>query len=53
MIEIKNIQLSFPSKVLIKSGDINIPSGQITGIIGESGTGKTVLAYTIIRSLFN
>ena len=47
MIEIKNIQLSFPSKVLIKSGDINIPSGQITGIIGESGTGKTVLLQEI------
>lgn len=47
MIEIKNIQLSFPSKVLIESGNVNIPYGQITGIIGESGTGKTVLLQEI------
>lgn len=47
MIHIKNIQLSFPSKVLIESGNMEIPYGQITGIIGESGTGKTALLQEI------
>ena len=47
MIEIKNLKLSFPSKVIFESGSMNIPYGQITGIIGESGTGKTVLLQEI------
>ena len=47
MIEIKNLKLSFPSKVLFEAGSMNIPYGQITGIIGESGTGKTVLLQEI------
>lgn len=47
MITIENIQLSFPSKVLFESGNMTISYGQITGIIGESGTGKTVLLQEI------
>lgn len=46
MIEIKNIHLAF-QRVLIDKGKLQIPYGQVTGIEGKSGTGKTALLEVI------
>lgn len=46
MISLNNIQISFQEE-LIKNGTMKIYDGQITGIIGESGCGKTTLLQKI------
>ena len=46
MISLNNIQISFQEE-LIKNGTMKIYDGQITGIIGESGCGKTALLQKI------
>lgn len=47
MIELKNIQISYNKKECIKSGCFKAYSHQLTGIYGESGTGKSSLLYLI------
>ena len=42
MIELKHIQLSY-HKILINDGNLKLPNGSITAIIGKSGLGKTTL----------
>lgn len=42
MISLKNIQL-FYGRSLIEDGSMDIYNQQMTGIIGESGCGKTTL----------
>lgn len=46
MIDIRNIHLEF-DRVLIDDGQLKIKNGLISGIIGESGTGKTALLQEI------
>ena len=46
MIELNKINIRY-DKDLINNGIINIVDGKITGIIGESGVGKTSLLYLI------
>lgn len=48
MIEIKNIHKSFRGQEVLKGVNLTIPTGEITVIIGPSGTGKTVLLRHII-----
>ncbi len=48
-IELKNLKKSFDGKEFILNGiDLQIPKGQITVIIGYSGTGKSVLLKNIL-----
>lgn len=52
MIKINNINISFDGKECIRSGKFEAYNGQLTGIYGESATGKTSL-LNIIGMLSN
>ena len=47
MIEIKNLSISFGDQQILKNIDLTIPENQITIIVGQSGTGKSVLMKCI------
>jgi len=47
VIEIKNINIKFDKKECIRNGNFQAYPSQITGIYGESGTGKSSLLYVI------
>jgi len=47
MIEIKNLSISFGDQKILKSIDLTIRENQITIIVGQSGTGKSVLMKCI------
>jgi phospholipid/cholesterol/gamma-HCH transport system ATP-binding protein len=48
MIEVKNIHKNFGEQVVLKGIDATFDRGKINLIIGQSGSGKTVLLKTII-----
>ena len=48
-IEIKNLTKKYDASFKLGEININIPSGQIVGLIGENGAGKT----TLIKSILN
>jgi len=47
MIEIKNLSISFGDQEILNSIDLTIRENQITIIVGQSGTGKSVLMKCI------
>ncbi len=51
MIEVKNIKKSFPDKTVLKGIDAQFSNGKTNLIIGQSGSGKTVLMKSIIGLL--
>lgn len=54
-LHIKNLKVNFKTfegiKTVLNIDEIKINKGEAYGIIGESGTGKTVLALTILKLL--
>ena len=51
MIQIKNVHKSFGDKEVLKGIDINIEKGEIFGLLGPSGAGKTTLIKIITDQL--
>jgi phospholipid/cholesterol/gamma-HCH transport system ATP-binding protein len=51
MIEIKGLKKSFGKKNILKGVDVEIKDGEVTTVIGGSGTGKSTLIKCIIRLL--
>ena len=49
-IEIENLKKTYP-KFNLKIKSLKIPSGQVTGLIGENGAGKTTLIKLLINSI--
>ncbi|MDO4641027.1 MAG: dipeptide ABC transporter ATP-binding protein [Neisseria sp.] len=49
ILQIENLNASFPGKPVLHDINLNIPAGLKTAIVGESGSGKTVLAQGIMR----
>jgi len=53
LLEIQNLRVSFPldeGKVQAVNGvDLTIKRGQVLGVVGESGCGKTVTAQSVLR----
>ena len=47
-IEVKNLLSEFGDHVIHKDLNLTIPRGEVVGIVGGSGTGKSVLLNTII-----
>ncbi len=50
-IEIKNVIKKYDMKFQLGELNLNIPSGMITGLIGENGAGKTTLIKVILNLL--
>ena len=48
MLEIQNLQLGLNGKFIINGLNLKVNQGEIHGILGENGTGKTTLAYLIM-----
>lgn len=52
MLEIKNLNKKYgSSKVALKSVNLTLPSGQIVGLFGENGAGKTTMMKSILGFL--
>ena len=52
MLEIKNLNKKYGSgKVALKSVNLTLPSGQIIGLFGENGAGKTTMMKSILGFL--
>jgi Fe-S cluster assembly ATP-binding protein len=50
MLQVENLFLSLDGKLIINNLNLNIDRGEIHGVLGENGTGKTTLAYLIMGS---
>lgn len=48
ILEIKNVHKSFDDKVVHRGVDLNLEVGETIGLLGPSGTGKSVLLRSII-----
>lgn len=49
VLEIENLQLWFGDLQVLRGMDLTVKAGEIHGILGESGSGKTVTAYAIMK----
>ena len=47
-IHVRNVNKTFGENQVLKNVSVDIPAGQITGIVGRNGSGKTVLLKCII-----
>ena len=48
MLEVQNLQLQLNGKPIIDELNLHINRGEIHGLLGENGTGKTTLAYLLM-----
>jgi Fe-S cluster assembly ATP-binding protein len=48
MLEVQNLGLSLNGKLIISDLNLHVSKGEIHGILGENGTGKTTIAYLIM-----
>lgn len=48
-IELKNVSLEIDGQVILKNINLSIPYGKKLGIVGETGSGKSVLLKTLVR----
>ena len=48
MLEVENLRLSLNGKSVINDLSLQVNKGEIHGILGENGTGKTTIAYLIM-----
>ena len=51
LIQIRNLDYSFGARTIFKGLDLTLQRGQVTAIMGPSGTGKTTLLRLITRQL--
>lgn len=50
-LEVKNLTISFGNKFAVNNVSFNLVAGERLGVIGESGSGKTLIALAIIGLL--
>ncbi|MBA7524008.1 putative ABC transporter ATP-binding protein [subsurface metagenome] len=48
MLEVENLQLKLNGKLVINDLNLHVNKGEIYGILGENGTGKTTLGHLIM-----
>ena len=51
LLEIKNLSLSIYGTPILHDVDLTIEEGQIVGVIGESGSGKSMTAFSVLQLL--
>lgn len=49
MIELKNVSKKYGNKVALSNVNLEFPRGEIVGIFGENGTGKTTMLKAILN----
>jgi peptide/nickel transport system ATP-binding protein len=50
-LEVENLTISFGNKVVVNSVSFDLAAGERLGVIGESGSGKTMIALAVIGLL--
>ena len=53
LLEIKDLQLSIGNYPILRDVDLTVEPGEVLGIIGESGSGKSMTALTVMQLLPN
>jgi phospholipid/cholesterol/gamma-HCH transport system ATP-binding protein len=48
LIKARNINVGFEDKLILENLDLDVQKGEILGVVGASGTGKSVLLRTIL-----
>jgi phospholipid/cholesterol/gamma-HCH transport system ATP-binding protein len=48
LIRVRGLEVGFGAKTILKNLDLDVYQGEILGFVGASGTGKSVLARTIL-----
>jgi phospholipid/cholesterol/gamma-HCH transport system ATP-binding protein len=48
LIRVRNLEVGFGEKIILKNLDLDVYRGEILGFVGASGTGKSVLARTVL-----
>ena len=48
MLRVENLQLMLNGKSIINDLSLHVSKGEIHGVLGENGTGKTTVAYLIM-----
>lgn len=49
LLSIKNLSISFPNHQVVDDVSFELKSGKITALVGQSGSGKSVIALSILR----
>ncbi len=49
MLEVQNLSVHIQGKQVLRQVSLTVPKGKVVGIIGESGSGKSVLCSTILQ----
>ena len=48
MLEVENLRMDLNGKLIIDDLSLQVNKGEIHGILGENGTGKTTVAYLVM-----
>ncbi|MFA6508068.1 MAG: ATP-binding cassette domain-containing protein, partial [Treponemataceae bacterium] len=48
IIRVRGLKKAFGASVVLRDVDLDFPEGAITSVVGQSGTGKSVLFKTMI-----
>ena len=49
MIKIKNLQMNMDGKDVLKGIDLHLNPGDVYGLLGSKGAGKTTIIYVLLR----
>ncbi|MFH1362438.1 MAG: ABC transporter ATP-binding protein [bacterium] len=52
MLEVKNLVVAFPETQAVADVSFSLEKGEILGILGESGSGKSTIAHSIMRLIY-
>lgn len=52
MIEVQNVTLQIKGKMILSDVDLTMEEGRIYGLVGNNGSGKTMLMKCICRVCF-